>query len=267
MPSRSRTTVLASPAADDQAVAWAASAATLCSARQGRFDDVEPLARARPGRRAPRAAAVHGRAGPDHALLMAGRLDAASELAQQFTDFAELQQPGRAIGEVLLAHVLIAEGEFDDAVALLGPAAAALERTGYSWGPLSLMLLATALAQQGDIAEAAKALCRAESRHGTEVGAVRTRARFGAGLAAGRRPRHARRGGRRPRGRPDGRTRRAVGGGAARLARGRPARRHPRRSTRLAPADAAEMSTARWAGLCPGCTPNARWLTGDERRR
>jgi len=89
-------------------------------------------------------------------------------LAQQFTDFAELQQPGRAIGEVLLAHVLIAEGEFAEAAALLGPAAATLQRTGYSWGPLSLMLLATALAQQGDTAAAAKALSRAESRHGTK---------------------------------------------------------------------------------------------------
>ncbi|GKU48768.1 hypothetical protein NJB14195_00190 [Mycobacterium montefiorense] len=79
-----------------------------------------------------------------------------------------MQQPGRAIGEVLLAHVLIAAGRFGEATALLGPAATALERTGYSWGPLSLMLLATALAQQGDIAGAAKALSRAESRHGTK---------------------------------------------------------------------------------------------------
>jgi hypothetical protein len=99
---------------------------------------------------------------------MAGRLDEARQLAQQFTDFAELQQPGRAIGEVLLAHVLIAEGEFARAAALLGPAAATLERTGYSWGPLSLTLLATALARQGDIPGSAKALRRAETRHGTK---------------------------------------------------------------------------------------------------
>ncbi|MFW3114352.1 hypothetical protein MHAE_11353 [Mycobacterium haemophilum DSM 44634] len=69
---------------------------------------------------------------------------------------------------MLLAHVLIANGEFGHAAALLGPAAAALERTGYSWGPLSLMLLAMALAQQGDIPESAKALRRAETRHGTK---------------------------------------------------------------------------------------------------
>ena len=59
-------------------------------------------------------------------------------------------------------------GRVGDAVALLGPAAAALERTGYSWGPLALMLLATALAQQNDIPGSAKALRRAETRQGTK---------------------------------------------------------------------------------------------------
>ncbi len=160
--------VLAAPAADDQAVAWAASAATLCAARQGRFADVEPLAQRALGAEHPGLLRFTVGLGETTTLLMAGRLDTATELAQQFTDFAELQQPGRAIGEVLLAHVLIAAGRFAQAAALLGPAAAALERTGYSWGPLSLMLLATALAQQGDIAGAAKALSRAESRHGTK---------------------------------------------------------------------------------------------------
>ena len=160
--------VLASPSADDQAVAWAASAAALCSARQGRFDDVEPLAKRAVSAEHPGLLRFTIGLAQSTALLMAGRLDAAAELAQQFTDFAELQQPGRAIGEVLLAHVLIARGEFTRAVALLGPAAATLERTGYSWGPLSLTLLATALAQQGDTAAAGKALNRAESRHGTK---------------------------------------------------------------------------------------------------
>ena len=160
--------VLASPSADDQAVAWAASAAALCAARQGRFDDVEPLAQRALGAEHPGLLRFTIGLGQITALLMAGRLDAARELAQQFTDFAELQQPGRAIGEVLLAHVLLADGEFGQAAALLGPAAAALERTGYSWGPLSLMLLATALAQQNDIPGSAKALRRAETRHGTK---------------------------------------------------------------------------------------------------
>jgi hypothetical protein len=160
--------VLESPSADDQAVAWAASAAALCAARQGHFGDVEPLAQRALAAEHPGLLRFTIGLGQTTALLMAGRPTAARELAQQFTDFAELQQPGRAIGEVLLAHVLIAEGEFAEAAALLGPAAATLQRTGYSWGPLSLMLLATALAQQGDTAAAAKALSRAESRHGTK---------------------------------------------------------------------------------------------------
>jgi hypothetical protein len=160
--------VLASSAADDQAVAWAASAAALCSARQGRFDDVEPLAQRALGAEHPGLLRFTIGLGQTTALLMAGRLDLARELAQQFTDFAELQQPGRAVGEVLLAHVLIAGGEFARAATLLGPAASTLERTGYSWGPLSLTLLATALAQQGDTASTSKTLSRAESRHGTK---------------------------------------------------------------------------------------------------
>lgn len=160
--------VLASPSADDQAVAWAASAAALCAARQGRFDDVEPLAQRAFAAEHPGLLRFTVGLGQTTALLMAGRLDAAADLAQQFTDFAELQQPGRAIGGVLLAHVLIAAGEFGRATTLLEPAAAALQRTGYSWGPLSLMLLATALARRGDTAAASKALSRAESRHGTK---------------------------------------------------------------------------------------------------
>ncbi|MGO9157126.1 AAA family ATPase [Mycobacterium sp.] len=160
--------VLASPSAGDQAVAWAGSAAALCAARQGRFDDVEPLAQRALGAEHPGLLRFTIGLSQVTALLMGGRLDAARELAQQFTDFAELQQPGRAIGEVLLAHVLLADGEFGRAAALLGPAAAALERTGYSWGPLSLMLLATALAQQNDLPGSAKALRRAETRQGTK---------------------------------------------------------------------------------------------------
>jgi energy-coupling factor transporter ATP-binding protein EcfA2 len=160
--------VLSSPSADDQAVAWAASAAALCAARQGRFDDVEPLAQRALAAEHPGLLRFTIGLGQSTALLMAGRLDEARQLAEQFTDFAELQQPGRAIGEVLLAHVLLAEGEFARAAALLTPAAATLERTGYSWGPLSLTLLATALAQQGDTAATAKVLSRAESRHGTK---------------------------------------------------------------------------------------------------
>jgi energy-coupling factor transporter ATP-binding protein EcfA2 len=200
--------VLDSPSADDQAVAWAASAGTLCAARQGRFADVEPLAQRALAAEHPGLLRFTIGLGQITASLMAGEVAGARELAQQFTDFAELQQPGRAIGEVLLAHVLIVEGEFAQAAALLGPAAATLERTGYSWGPLSLTLLATARAQQGDIAGTAKTLSRAESRHGTksalfgpELGVARAwrlatmRDRHGAVAAARDAARMAERGG------------------------------------------------------------------------
>jgi hypothetical protein len=51
-------------------------------------------------------------------------------------------------------------------VTLLSRAADPLARTGYSWGPLALMLLAQALGQQGEQLSAAKACSRAESLHG-----------------------------------------------------------------------------------------------------
>jgi hypothetical protein len=162
------TEVLSGPPAGDMAVAWAASAGALCSARMGRFDDVERLAEQASTAEHPGLLRFTVGLGQITASLMAGEIGQAQELAQRFTDFAELQQPGRAIGEVLLAHVLLVRGEFASAASLLEPAAATLERTGYSWGPLSLMLLATALAQQGDIPASAKALRRAETRHGTK---------------------------------------------------------------------------------------------------
>ncbi|KAA1250539.1 AAA family ATPase [Mycobacterium simiae] len=162
------TEVLSQPSPGDTAVAWAASAAALCSARMGRFGDVERQAEQAAAAEHPGLLRFTVGLAQITSLLMAGDARQAQALAQQFTDFAELQQPGRAIGEVLLAHVLVIKGEFDAATSLLEPAAAELERTGYSWGPLSLMLLATAIAQQGDIAESAKALRRAETRHGTK---------------------------------------------------------------------------------------------------
>ena len=65
-----------------------------------------------------------------------------------------------------MADVLIARGELESAVSLLRGSAAALAPTGYSWGPLAWMLLAQALGQLGETAEAGKILSRAESRHG-----------------------------------------------------------------------------------------------------
>lgn len=162
------TEVLSKPDAADTAVAWAASAAALSSARMGRLGDVQRLAGKAMAAEHPGLLRFTVGLGQITALVMAGEIEQALTLAQQFTDFAELQQPGRAVGEVLLAYVLLFKGEYATAAAYLGPACTELERTGYSWGPLSLMLLATAVARQGDIPGSAKALRRAETRHGTK---------------------------------------------------------------------------------------------------
>ncbi|WP_052960374.1 ATP-binding protein [Mycobacterium sp. EPa45] len=160
--------VLADPEAEDMAVAWAASASALCSARMGRFDQVDALVQRALDAEHPGLLRFTVGLAQTTKLLMTGQADAALEVAGEFTDFAELAQPGRSIGEVLLAQVLIAQNDPAGAVRLLVPAAATLERTGYSWGPLSLMYLTTALAQQGEIAESAKVLSRADARHGTK---------------------------------------------------------------------------------------------------
>ncbi len=158
--------VLAAMHADEVAVGWAASTAALCSARIGRFDDVDALAARAVAGEHPGLLRFTSGFARITTLLMRGQPRAARSLAQRYTDFAELQQPGRAIGEVLVAYVAIAQGELDAAVALLEPAADTLARTGYSWGPLSLMLLAQALGQQGEQVAAAKICSRAESKHG-----------------------------------------------------------------------------------------------------
>jgi tetratricopeptide (TPR) repeat protein len=160
--------VLSSTGASDTAVAWAASAASLCAARTGRFAEVEPMAQRAFGAEHPGLLRFTVGLAQTTALLMAGDNTGAQAVAQQYTDFAELQQPGRAIGEVLLAHVLLETGELAAAAELLRPASVILERTGYSWGPLSLTLRAIALAQLGQLTESAKVLSRAESRHGTK---------------------------------------------------------------------------------------------------
>ncbi|WIM89907.1 AAA family ATPase [Candidatus Mycobacterium wuenschmannii] len=158
--------VLASPHADAVAVGWASSAAALSSARTGRFEDVEALARRATAADHPGLLRFTSGFGRITALLMAGRLTEARTLAQRYTDFAELQQPGRAIGETLVGYVAIAQGDFEDAVTLLSRATEPLARTGYSWGPLSLMLLSQALGQQGEQLHAGKVLSRAEQLHG-----------------------------------------------------------------------------------------------------
>nr|WP_163769487.1 AAA family ATPase [Mycolicibacterium parafortuitum] len=158
--------VLTSQHADDTAVGWAASAAALSSARMGRFADVDALAERALSAGQPGLLRFTSGFGQTTALMMTGDTDRALELARRLTDLAQRRQPGRAIGEVLTADVLIASGEHAEAVPLLRNAAATLAPTGYSWGPLAWMLLAQALGRLGQTVEAGKALSRAESKHG-----------------------------------------------------------------------------------------------------
>ncbi|BBX31112.1 hypothetical protein MMAG44476_12116 [Mycolicibacterium mageritense DSM 44476 = CIP 104973] len=158
--------VLASPSADDTAVGWAASAAALSCARMGRFGEVDAMAQRAVAAGHPGLLRFTSGFGQTTALIMTGDLERAQDLAQEMADFAQLQQPGRAVGAVLLADVLLARGCAETAVALLRRATAALAPTGYSWGPLAWMLSAQALGQRDMPLEAAKALSRAESRHG-----------------------------------------------------------------------------------------------------
>lgn len=158
--------VLASPAADDTAVGWAGSTAALSCARLGAFDRVDAMAERALTAGHPGLLRFTSGFGQTTALLMTGRLDRAEELAQRITDFTQLLQPGRAVGEVLMSDVLLVRGQLDEAIALLRKATAALAPTGYSWGPLAWMLSAQALGQRGMPVEAGKALSRAESRHG-----------------------------------------------------------------------------------------------------
>ncbi len=161
-------TVLARPDAPDMAVAWAGSATALASARMGRFDAVGPAAQRTLGSEYPGLLRFTVGLAETTTLLMAGKIDEADAVARRFTDFAESAQPGRAIGEVLLAQVLLARGETAAAEELLKPVAETLARSGYSWGPLALTYLTTAQAYQGEIAESAKTLARAMARHCTK---------------------------------------------------------------------------------------------------
>jgi hypothetical protein len=158
--------VLAAPSVDDVAVGWAASAAALSSARTGRFGRVDELAARAVSVEHPGLLRFTSGFGRITALVMTGWLDEARTLAQRYAEAAESKDPGQAIGDLLVAYVALAQGDFEAAVTLLARAADALAPTGYSWGPLSFMLLAQARGQQGDQVGAAKALSAAEARHG-----------------------------------------------------------------------------------------------------
>jgi DNA-binding NarL/FixJ family response regulator len=157
--------VMASPSAPELAVAWAAAAATLSSARLGRFGDVRALAQR--GLSAQHLGLLRFTIGLGEITtsMMTTTVMDAQRRARHYMEFSELQQPGRAIGEVLLARTLLASGELRAAVTLLREAAAALAATGYSWGALALIYLAQALGQSGDPAAAAEMLARATPRH------------------------------------------------------------------------------------------------------
>ncbi|MCG5433354.1 LuxR C-terminal-related transcriptional regulator [Mycobacterium sp. MYCO198283] len=157
--------VLAAPDALDLAVAWAAATATLSTARMGRFDEVDALAARGLAAAHPGLLRFTIGLGQTLTLVMAGDVAGAERLARHYLGFSEFQQPGRAIGEVLLAQVVMVRGGCDEAVSLLRQAGAALTSTGYSWGPLALICLAQVLGQQGKATDAAAAVERAERAH------------------------------------------------------------------------------------------------------
>ena len=158
--------VLNSPNADHQAIGWAAAAAALCNARMGDFSDVDELAARAIAAGHPGLLRFTSAFGQTTALVMSGELDRAQDLAQGLVDASDPPQPSHAIGQLLVADVLIARGDAATSVGLLEKAATALAPTGYSWGPLAWMLLAQALGQSGRIVDAGRMLAKAEARHG-----------------------------------------------------------------------------------------------------
>lgn len=154
--------VLAS-AATDQAIGWAASAAALVHARMGEFGPVDEFAARAISAGHPGLLRYTSGYGQILAAVFGGELERAESLARELV--AD-DGPGHAIGQLLIAEVLTFRGELDTAVGLLRSAADSLAPTGYSWTPLAWMLLAQTLGQQGSTVAAAKALGRAESRHG-----------------------------------------------------------------------------------------------------
>ena len=160
------TEVLASPVADDLAVAWAASAAALSSARLGRFGDVDPLTDRCLAARHPGLVRYAAGLGQVLTAILAGRVSGAEDLARHYLAFADFEQPGRAIGEVILGQVHIVEGNLGAAIVVLRQATAALKHTGYSWGPTGQMHLTRALGQLGDTQGAVESLRKAQESHG-----------------------------------------------------------------------------------------------------
>ena len=160
------TTVLESTDADDLAIAWASSAAAISCARTGRLADVEGLVQRCLQAQHPGLVRYAAGLGEVQTALVQGQIDTAEESARHYLGFADFEQPGRAIGEVILGQVLIAKGDLGGAIGVLRQAGAALRQTGYSWGPMGLSHLAKALGQRGDAAGAQEVLLKAEESHG-----------------------------------------------------------------------------------------------------
>lgn len=158
--------VLASPVADDLAVAWAASAAALSCARLGRFDQVDSLTERCLAAQHPGLVRYAAGLGQVLTTIFDGRVAAAEALARHYLAFADFEQPGRAIGEVILGQVHVVAGDLKAAVVVLRQATAALKHTGYSWGPTGQMHLTRALGQLGDARAALESLRKAEDLHG-----------------------------------------------------------------------------------------------------
>lgn len=180
--------VLISPAAEDLAVAWASATATLASARLGDTGRVAALADRGMGTTHPGLLRFTIGLGQTTAALLDSDVAGAEALARHYLSFAGVQQPGRAIGDILLANVLMARGNLRDASALLFQSAVALTDTGYSWGPLALMLLVRSLGQQGDYPRAAAELPHAETAYGMRSAVYRPELELARAwtLAAGR---------------------------------------------------------------------------------
>jgi len=166
--------VIDSPVALPLAKAWAGASGALATAYLGRFDEVPSFAE-----RGLAAAAESETGllrftiglGQVYTQTMSGELTAAEELARHYVDFAEMQQPGRSLGGVLLGRVLFVKGSLAAAETEFRQAAAVLEGTGYSWAFLSAAFLCQSLAALGRAADAREELVRAERLFGanTEV--------------------------------------------------------------------------------------------------
>ncbi len=158
-------TVLASPACPPLAQAWAAASAAIALAVTGKVDEVAPIAR-EGGDAAESAEAGWIRhtigLGETSALLYSGQVAAAEALARSYIDLAEMQQPGRSMGGVLLSRALLAKGDLEGACRECRQAAAAVTGTRFSWGMLSATYLAQGSAALGRAAEAHEAIARAE---------------------------------------------------------------------------------------------------------